>query len=158
MQEEGRPGAYCHLARGFLRTFEVRHVFSGYDGFFKFVFSTASLYCSQVCVCTHTCLFSGFVVLPELLRDVSPLFWKPASLHLLRRSVPSSSPPLWTVTHSKLPPCSWVSPSLYIFHPFFSLDSVFFLRFFLCEPFFKAFIEFVTLSLLFHVWFFGPEA
>ena len=46
-----RPGAYCHLARGLLRTFEVIRVFSGCDGFFKFVFSTISLYCSQGCVC-----------------------------------------------------------------------------------------------------------
>lgn len=132
MQEEGRPGAYCHLARGLLSTFEVIRVFSGCDAFFKFVFSTISLYCPQGCVCVHSCarLFLGFVVFLELLLDVSPMFWKPASLHLLKRSAPSPSPPLWTVIHSKLPPCSWVSPSLYIFPPFFSLDIVFFLRFF----------------------------
>ena len=40
VQEEGRPGAYCHLARGLLRTFEVIRVFSGCDSFLKFVFST----------------------------------------------------------------------------------------------------------------------
>lgn len=53
VQEEGRPGACCHLARGLLRTFEVIRVFSGCDGFLKFVFSTISLYCSRVCVCVH---------------------------------------------------------------------------------------------------------
>ena len=120
-----RPGAYCHLARGLLRTFEVIRVFSGCDGFFKFVFSTISLYCSQGCVCVCVCacarLFLGFVVLLELLLDVSPMFWKPASLHLLKHSAPSPSPPLWTVIHSKHTPCSWVSLYIYIFSLLFSL-------------------------------------
>ena len=53
VQDEGRPGACCHLARGLLRTFEVIRVFSGCDGFLKFVFSTISLYYSRMCVCVH---------------------------------------------------------------------------------------------------------
>ena len=74
-----------------------------------------------VCVCAHARLFLGFVVLLELLLDVSPMFWKPASLHLLKHSAPSPSPPLWTVIHSKHTPCSWVSLYIYIFSLLFSL-------------------------------------
>ena len=50
--------------------------------------------CVCVCVCVRARLFLGFVVLLELLLDVSPMFWKPASLHLLKHSAPSPSPPL----------------------------------------------------------------
>ena len=109
-----------------------------------------------VCACTHACSWDSWYFLSFCVMSLPCLgnllvFISSNALPLLR-PLPCG---LWLSKglrrDCKLPPCSWVSPSLCIFHPFFSLDGVFCLRFFYVNHF-KAFIDFVTLSLLFHVW------